>query len=130
MLRLHQRTVHYKIKPFVCDYCEYTASKKSTMNLHIRLHTGEKPFKCDTCDYRTSDHNSLRRHKITHSGEKPYKCPYCSYSCISVCILCLLLLNILHLLVCLKNYNVNQIIQFYIRSLSIFLHSFQFLLNL
>ncbi|XP_067120516.1 uncharacterized protein [Centruroides vittatus] len=82
MLRLHLDTVHNKIRPFLCNYCGYTASCKSTLKMHMRQHTGEKPFSCDMCDYRTSDHNSLRRHKMRHSGEKPYKCPYCTYACI------------------------------------------------
>lgn len=80
----HQNIVHNKMKPYMCNFCDYTASKKSTVDLHMRQHTGEKPFKCDICDYKTSDHNSLRRHKMTHSGDKKYKCPYCSYSCIQV----------------------------------------------
>ncbi|XP_063907930.1 oocyte zinc finger protein XlCOF6-like [Zophobas morio] len=81
-LRIHMSVVHEKIKPFLCSYCGYKGSTRSSLKMHIRQHTGEKPFTCDSCSYATSDHNSLRRHKWRHTGEKPYKCSYCSYACI------------------------------------------------
>ncbi|XP_064468133.1 zinc finger protein 99-like [Ornithodoros turicata] len=82
VLQLHLDAVHRGARPFLCSYCGYAASCRSSLKMHQRQHTGEKPFSCDICDYRTADHNSLRRHKMRHSGTKPYKCPYCSYACI------------------------------------------------
>ncbi|XP_069676554.1 uncharacterized protein [Periplaneta americana] len=82
MLRIHKDNVHGKLRPHLCNYCGYSASSRSTLKMHMRLHTGEKPFHCDECEYMTADHNSLRRHKMRHSGDKPYKCPHCSYACI------------------------------------------------
>ncbi|EFA06142.1 zinc finger protein 595 [Tribolium castaneum] len=81
-LKIHMNVVHEKIKPFLCNYCGYKGSSRSSLKMHIRQHTGEKPFTCDSCSYATSDHNSLRRHKLRHTGQKPYKCSYCSYACI------------------------------------------------
>ncbi|XP_045480891.1 oocyte zinc finger protein XlCOF6-like [Harmonia axyridis] len=81
-VKLHKDTVHNKLKPFLCNFCGYKSSSRSTLKIHIRQHTGEKPFSCDSCSYSTSDHNSLRRHKLRHTGDKPYKCAYCSYACI------------------------------------------------
>lgn len=82
VLQMHREVVHEKIRPFLCNFCGYSASCNSSLKMHMRVHTGEKPYSCEQCNYKTSDHNSLRRHKMTHSGEKPYKCPYCSYACI------------------------------------------------
>ncbi|KAG1652071.1 Zinc finger protein 737 [Nymphon striatum] len=82
ILQLHKETVHDKIRPFLCNFCGHCAANRSSLKMHLRVHTGEKPYNCDICNYKTSDHNSLRRHKMRHSGEKPYKCPNCHYACI------------------------------------------------
>lgn len=82
MLRMHKDTVHSKLRPYLCNYCGYSASSRSTLKMHMRQHTGEKPFACTYCDYRTSDHNSLRRHLMRHSGQTKYQCPHCNYACI------------------------------------------------
>jgi len=79
---MHKDTVHAKLRPYLCNYCGYSASSRSTLKMHMRQHTGEKPFACTFCDYRTSDHNSLRRHLMRHSGQTKYQCPHCNYACI------------------------------------------------
>ncbi|XP_072387720.1 uncharacterized protein [Diabrotica undecimpunctata] len=81
-LRIHQDVVHKKLRPFLCNFCGYKGSSRSSLKMHVRQHTGEKPFSCNVCSYTTSDHNSLRRHNLRHTGQKPYKCSYCSYACI------------------------------------------------
>lgn len=81
-LRIHMDYVHKKLRPFLCNFCGYKGSSRSSLKMHIRQHTGEKPFSCTSCSYTTSDHNSLRRHTLRHTGQKPYKCSYCSYACI------------------------------------------------
>ncbi|KAF7988628.1 hypothetical protein HCN44_001201 [Aphidius gifuensis] len=82
LLKLHNNTVHNEYKPFKCHYCDYSASTRSVLKLHLRRHTGEKPFSCDQCSYSTGDHNSLRRHKLRHLKLKPYNCHLCNYACI------------------------------------------------
>ncbi|CAB3361118.1 Hypothetical predicted protein [Cloeon dipterum] len=67
MLRMHKDTVHAKLRPYLCNYCGYSASSRSTLKMHMRQHT---------------DHNSLRRHLMRHSGQTKYRCPHCDYACI------------------------------------------------
>ena len=64
-------------KPFSCSFCHKYFSKKITMQIHERIHTGEKPYSCDSCDKKFVRSFELTRHKRLHSGEKPYSCKYC-----------------------------------------------------
>ncbi|XP_023288179.1 zinc finger protein 658 isoform X2 [Orussus abietinus] len=82
LLKLHKESVHKDSKPYMCNFCAYSASTRSALKLHLRRHTGEKPFTCEQCPYSTGDHNSFRRHKLRHLGLKPYSCPHCSYASI------------------------------------------------
>ncbi|XP_011310246.1 zinc finger protein 62 homolog [Fopius arisanus] len=81
-LRNHMQAVHSKLRPYVCNICGHSSSRKANLQMHLRQHTGDKPFNCDLCDFKTGDHNSLRRHIMRHTGVRPYKCPHCSYSAI------------------------------------------------
>lgn len=40
-LRIHMGVVHEKLRPFLCNYCGYKASSKSSLKMHIRQHTGK-----------------------------------------------------------------------------------------
>ncbi|XP_063540926.1 RE1-silencing transcription factor-like [Cydia strobilella] len=81
-LKLHVSAVHEKLRPFKCCHCDYTASRKDEMKVHLRSHTGDKPYSCDQCSYRAADHNAMRRHKKVHTKEVAYKCKHCPFSTI------------------------------------------------
>lgn len=67
-LKSHVKTVHEKIRPFICNICGHKSSRKAMLELHMRQHTASKPHKCDHCPFRTGDPNSLRKHTMRHLG--------------------------------------------------------------
>ncbi|XP_017861232.1 PREDICTED: zinc finger protein 845 [Drosophila arizonae] len=69
-LSKHVKTVHNKIKPFICNVCGKKTARKASLIIHMRQHTGEKPLKCESCKFSTRDPSSLYKHRQRHSLEK------------------------------------------------------------
>ena len=46
-LKIHVESVHEEKKPYNCDICDYSFSRKGNMNKHVESVHGEKnPSKC------------------------------------------------------------------------------------
>lgn len=50
---------------------------KSTLDCHVKTHTGQKLFSCHVCSNAFSTKGSLKVHMRLHTGAKPFKCPHC-----------------------------------------------------
>ncbi|KAH8327635.1 hypothetical protein KR074_005814 [Drosophila pseudoananassae] len=84
-LSKHVKTVHNKIKPFICNVCGKKTARKASLIIHMRQHTGEKPLQCGACKFSTRDPSVLHKHRQRHGSQETQnslKCSQCDYQCI------------------------------------------------
>ena len=74
------KLVHSGEKPFACSQCKYSCTEAGRLKTHLLTHSGEKPFACSQCKYSCNRADSLKTHLLIHSGENPFKCRHCNYS--------------------------------------------------
>ena len=47
-------------KKFRCDKCPYAASRKGTLQIHVKgVHEKVKPYQCEKCSYTASQKGNL-----------------------------------------------------------------------
>ena len=68
----HFKSVHEGEKPFKCEKCEATFTKRHTLDLHVKsFHDGIKPFMCNICSYCFPQKSDLKKHiKQVHEGKQ------------------------------------------------------------
>ena len=67
-----------KIKGFTCEKCGKSFTRKTSLERHDGVHTGEKPFECEICGKRFSQKSVMHRHLLVHNNiMKPYQCELC-----------------------------------------------------
>ncbi|KAF5297483.1 hypothetical protein FQA39_LY12077 [Lamprigera yunnana] len=62
---------------FICDQCDKSFSKQSSLARHKYEHSGQRPHKCNECAKAFKHKHHLTEHKRLHSGEKPFQCSKC-----------------------------------------------------
>ena len=48
-----------------CHICERLYSQKSSLVIHMRVHTGERPYQCDICQKLFTSSSKLKKHFLT-----------------------------------------------------------------
>jgi len=72
----HLRT-HTGEKKATCLVCAREFAEPYNLKSHMRIHTGERPYSCPQCKRRFTSVSTLKNHILTHSSERQYACTYC-----------------------------------------------------
>lgn len=50
------------VKPFSCNLCPKSFTKKHHLKTHLNYHTGNKPYACEKCGLTFSQSSNMRTH--------------------------------------------------------------------
>ncbi|XP_055535530.1 transcriptional repressor CTCF-like [Wyeomyia smithii] len=64
----------------MCNYCNYTTTKRFLLARHMKSHSDDRPHKCSVCERGFKTLASLQNHVNTHTGTKPHHCKHCESS--------------------------------------------------
>ena len=85
-LTLHVKTIHFQERKYPCKTCDYKATQKSNLSIHIKaVHQDNErdKIKCTDCDYQTVRQSDLTKHRKLHSDNPiNYDCNICTFKTI------------------------------------------------
>ena len=54
-------------KQYLCSQCGRQMKSKSSLDIHVRTHTGDRPFVCQICGREFRANGNLTRHQVSSS---------------------------------------------------------------
>ena len=76
-LKARETTSHIDGKLYECSVCKRKFTKKSNLNRHFLIHTGERRFECTTCNRKFRLKHHLFKHQLTHNNDNMHGCNMC-----------------------------------------------------
>merc|ERR1712080_581686 len=82
VLKAHTIALHTNQK-FTCDQCDYYASWKNELRIHIKKCHSSIPtqkFSCESCEYQAVSKSTLKIHAIALHSDFKFTCPDCDFT--------------------------------------------------
>lgn len=77
----HVALKHKGARPYCCQYCPFSTTRRYRMEEHESLHTGLGRHKCDVCNKTFGAAAKLRQHKMRiHDKQPTHFCSLCDFS--------------------------------------------------
>ncbi|ODM92814.1 putative zinc finger protein [Orchesella cincta] len=76
-LQSHVRQVHRQERPFPCDICDKSFSRRWVRDMHLTSHLNELPYKCEICGKRLKNKSGLYSHMNFHRSKVEFPCVSC-----------------------------------------------------
>ena len=74
----------YEGKRFVCDFCDYKATRPDRLKRHVRVSHEGLEYKCSDCSYKTPIRKYLEQHQLTNHTMGKLFCEFCDYETIFI----------------------------------------------